>query len=372
MNKTLLLYVSILLPAMCFSGNTDRIVRDGALTNAVFQVNNQGKKVCFSQGNLQYQPRTGTWRFAEHQYDIIGYTSYMQRDNINIYARWIDMFSWGTGNNPTSKNDEDFNTFTDWGVNKISNGGNIVTVWRTLTKDEWEYLLENSCSLKKCVSIDEINGYMLLPLDFRSPSRIDLSQNGFTSIEWQQLEEYGAVFLPAVGQGCNGGVKGVGEYGVYWSSSSDVNKHDVIVAWGFAFDIGVTPTESFGLYSLWRPHAVRLVQEVEEEEDIVFSVVEDMPEFPGGQQALFKYLSENILYPEIAKEHGIQGRVICQFIVNKNGSITDIEIIRSSGDPSLDKEAIRVIQSMPEWKPGKQRGKAVRVKYTVPVNFKLQ
>ena len=110
----------------------------------------------------------------------------------------------------------------------------------------------------------------------------------------------------------------------------------------------------------------------EEEEEVVFVVVESMPEFPGGQQALFKYLSENVKCPVIAQENGIQGRVICQFVVNKDGSIVDVEVVRSGGDASLDKEAVRVIKSMPKWKPGKQRGKAVRVKYTVPVNFKLQ
>ena len=114
------------------------------------------------------------------------------------------------------------------------------------------------------------------------------------------------------------------------------------------------------------------VQEEEEEEEVVFVVVEKMPEFPGGQQALFKYLSENVKYPVIAQENGIQGRVICQFVVNRDGSIVDVEVVRSGGDPSLDKEAIRVIKSMPKWKPGQQRGKPVRVKYTVPVNFKLQ
>ena len=112
--------------------------------------------------------------------------------------------------------------------------------------------------------------------------------------------------------------------------------------------------------------------EEEEEEEFIFVVVETMPEFPGGQQALFKFLSENVKYPVIAQENGIQGRVICQFVVNKDGSIVDVEVVRSGGDPSLDKEAVRVIKSMPKWKPGKQRGKAVRVKYTVPVNFKLQ
>lgn len=110
---------------------------------------------------------------------------------------------------------------------------------------------------------------------------------------------------------------------------------------------------------------------VEEETEVVFMVVESMPSFPGGDAALFKYLSDNIKYPVIAQESGIQGRVICQFVVNRDGSIVEIEVVRSV-DRSLDAEAIRVIQSMPKWTPGKQRGKTVRVKYTLPVNFRLQ
>jgi len=109
----------------------------------------------------------------------------------------------------------------------------------------------------------------------------------------------------------------------------------------------------------------------EEEEDVVFVIVEDKPQFPGGDQAMMKWLAENIKYPVIAQENGMQGRVICQFVVNKDGSIVDIDVVRSV-DPSLDKEAIRVIKSMPKWKPGKQRGKPVRVKFTLPVVFRLQ
>lgn len=110
---------------------------------------------------------------------------------------------------------------------------------------------------------------------------------------------------------------------------------------------------------------------VEEEDNVVFQVVETMPSFPGGDAALFKFLSENVKYPVIAQENGIQGRVICQFVVNRDGSIVDVVVVRPV-DPSLDKEAIRVIKSMPRWTPGRQRGKAVRVKYTLPVNFRLQ
>lgn len=114
------------------------------------------------------------------------------------------------------------------------------------------------------------------------------------------------------------------------------------------------------------------IEEEAEDEEIVFVKAEKDPEFPGGVQALFKYLSENIKYPVIAQENGIQGQVVCQFTVNKDGSIVDINVVRSSGEPSLDKEAIRVIGSMPKWKPGQQRGKPVRVKYTLPVRFRLQ
>lgn len=110
---------------------------------------------------------------------------------------------------------------------------------------------------------------------------------------------------------------------------------------------------------------------VEEEDNVVFQVVEKMPSFPGGDAALFKFLNENVKYPVIAQENGVQGRVICQFVVNRDGSIVDVEVVRSV-DPSLDKEAIRVIKSMPKWSPGQQRGKPVRVKYTLPVNFRLQ
>lgn len=110
----------------------------------------------------------------------------------------------------------------------------------------------------------------------------------------------------------------------------------------------------------------------EENENVVFKIVETMPSFPGGDQALMKYIGDNVRYPAIAQENGIQGRTICQFTVEKDGSITDIQVLRSSGDASLDKEAKRVIQSMPKWSPGKQRGKPVRVSYTIPINFRLQ
>lgn len=107
-------------------------------------------------------------------------------------------------------------------------------------------------------------------------------------------------------------------------------------------------------------------------EDEIFEIVEENPEFlNGGMVGLLQYLGKNINYPTIAIENGTEGRVTVQFIVNKDGSIVDVKVLRGI-DPYLDKEAVRVISSMPKWKPGKQRGKAVRCKYTVPVMFKLQ
>lgn len=107
------------------------------------------------------------------------------------------------------------------------------------------------------------------------------------------------------------------------------------------------------------------------EENKIFDVVEQMPTFPGGDAALMKYLRDNIHYPTVAAENGVQGRVVVGFVVEKDGSISDVNILKGQ-DPSLDKEAMRVVKSMPKWIPGKQNGSSVRVKFQVPVQFRLQ
>ena len=112
------------------------------------------------------------------------------------------------------------------------------------------------------------------------------------------------------------------------------------------------------------------VQE-ESDEGEIFEVVEQNPQFPGGDAALMAWLQKNLKYPSVAQENGIQGRVMVSFVVNKDGSIVDPKIIRGV-DPSLDKEALRVVSNMPKWTPGRQRGKTVRVKYSLPVTFRLQ
>ena len=104
--------------------------------------------------------------------------------------------------------------------------------------------------------------------------------------------------------------------------------------------------------------------------DMVFDVVEVMPQFPGGQIAMLQYIMKNIKYPEQAMKEGIQGRVAVRFIVEKDGSISDVKPILSV-HPLLNKEAVRVVKSMPKWTPGKHNGKPVRVRFNLPVMFKL-
>ena len=114
-----------------------------------------------------------------------------------------------------------------------------------------------------------------------------------------------------------------------------------------------------------------VMEEEERETGEVFMIVEEMPEFPGGNAALMKYLANAVKFPVIAQENGIQGRVYVQFVISAKGEVTNAVILRGV-DSSLDKEALRVVQNMPKWKPGKQRNRPVRVSYTVPINFVLQ
>ena len=114
-----------------------------------------------------------------------------------------------------------------------------------------------------------------------------------------------------------------------------------------------------------------VVEELPEEETI-YDIVEQQPEFPGGMQALMKFLRDNIQYPRISRENNSQGKAYVNFVVNTDGSIQDVEIMKSSSDVHLDREALRVVKSMPKWNPGKQAGKAVRVRFTLPVTFRLQ
>ena len=121
------------------------------------------------------------------------------------------------------------------------------------------------------------------------------------------------------------------------------------------------------------PSLLRQTEVVEEEvvEAEVFTIVEEMPSYPGGDAKMYEYLGKNIKYPQIARESSIQGRVFVNFVVEPDGSVSNVKVLRGIGG-GCDEEAMRVVKTMPKWKPGKQRGKAVRVSYTLPVVFKLQ
>ena len=210
------------------------IVPDGVLPG-LFSVS-ATRQVRFSQGNLQYQASTKTWRFAEHQYDYVGSDN---RSISSTYSGWIDLFGWGTGSNPTlsSTSFEDYGTFVDWGCNAIINGGNTVNQWRTLTIAEWNYLLNtrtDASSKRGTGNINGVGGLIILPDSWTLPSECsftsgfcspsgdnypDWTHNSYTLAQWAQMEAAGAVFLPAAGYRFGTDVGNVGKWGWYWSSS---------------------------------------------------------------------------------------------------------------------------------------------------------
>lgn len=192
------------------------------------------QQVYFSQGNLQYQASTTTWRFAEHQYDYVG------ADNENIsstYSGWIDLFGFGTGSNPTLSTttaNPDYSTFVDWGTNAIGNGGNQFSLWRTLDVDEWSYLFytRTDASLKYGTgNVGGLGGLIILPDSWTTPdgcsftpgfttygTDADWSRNSYNSAQWDRMEAAGAVFLPAAGSRDQYGDYHSGR-GCYWSST---------------------------------------------------------------------------------------------------------------------------------------------------------
>jgi len=240
---------------------------EGGKLPGVFSVSDT-KQVKFSQGNLQYKASTNTWRFAEHQYDVVGMGygltdeeeecyvggTVLNSDNREIsstYSGWIDLFGWGTGKNPIKIGTyyEDYPTFVDWGVNKISNGGNVSNAWFTLSSGEWRYLLDDrpNASAKQGVAcVNGINGLVLLPDDWTLPSGAHFTSgfasnygyeyfktvNTYTASEWTLMEEAGAVFLPAAGDRIGTSMVSVGAGGSYWSSTCNSSNYPYRVIFG--------------------------------------------------------------------------------------------------------------------------------------------
>ena len=236
------------------------------------------KKVCFAQGNLQYQASTNTWRFAENQYDAL------TTENTNVsatYDGWIDLFGWGTSGydekypymistTPSdygNGSDEIEKTLYDWGLNNaIINAGNKAGLWRTLTKDEWNYLINKRPNAKELCSHGSVNGVwgiILLPDDFICPENLFFTPNSnnyytndYTEEEWIELEKNGAVFLPASGYRIATNISNMGKCGSYWSSS-------VCNSGPYYFDF--TQQDMYACYSINFSYAfsVRLVKDFE-------------------------------------------------------------------------------------------------------------
>ena len=198
-----------------------------------------GKKVVFSQGNLQYQASTGTWRFATNQYDVVGNASVgnvseneEKCNNALIaddYTGWIDLFGWNTSAAPTQTTESDPTAaFVDWGANKISNAYNKANQWRTLSRDEWLYLFNNrpnAAALFGQGCVEGINGMIVLSDDWVPPTAVtftpkpeNFTTNVYTASEWKEMEKNGALFLPACGWRSVPNVSQVNEVGGYFSS----------------------------------------------------------------------------------------------------------------------------------------------------------
>lgn len=263
------------------SGGGETATEEGAL-NGIFSVS-ATKKVYFSQGNLQYQASTKTWRFAERQYDYIG----VENENISdTYTGWIDLFFWGTGNCPTLISDNhDPEVFVDWGVNPISNGGNKANQWRTLTKNEYEYLFVNRPDAELLFALGKvrgIKGLILLPDEWNTPKEVtftpstqnglrytgdyysndisnNFSDNTYTAEQWYVMEQAGAIFLPMAGElsGTPIQYNNVKE-SRYWSATND----DTYTYMGYALSFGSDYLHPKDYVYLTSSFSVRLVQDV--------------------------------------------------------------------------------------------------------------
>ena len=252
-----------------------------------FTINSNGRKIFFSQGNLQYQASTSTWRFATNQYDAIG------SGNSNVsptYSGWIDSFGWGSGNQPTqtSENPSEYSTFVDWGTHAISNGGNTANLWRTLTESEWTYLIftrPNASSKRGRATVNGMYCYVLLPDEWVLPSGLSFTPdannwtNVYTTEQWAQMEAAGAVCFPAAGTRAGGtnntNINNYNEWCCYWSSTS-ANSSQGYNLWITSNHVGTTDKGNYQMGA-----SVRLVYDApllgtgtEEDPYMIYSVAD--------------------------------------------------------------------------------------------------
>ncbi|MBR4499849.1 MAG: hypothetical protein IKP11_04845 [Paludibacteraceae bacterium] len=294
MKKLFIFAVAALGMLACTGGHNDPELEkvEGALPGK-FSVS-ANTKVQFSQGNLQYHDSTNTWRFAENQWMIIANATY---DKAISESGWTDYIKWGMGDESAQdgNNFSENKKFTEWGNNVISNGGNKANMWRTLTADEWLYLLHGRTNAEELFALGTVNdipGLIILPDSWITPSNlffcpstekgltwgheIDLGSNGiidgysivdqenhyldnnYSSSEWSIMETAGAVFLPAAGEDFNGTAYNVKEGGIYWSSDDSRNCLSFGVMNPMTRQTGVAPNGPSGFSS--QGNSVRLVR----------------------------------------------------------------------------------------------------------------
>ena len=221
---------------------------EGALSGK-FSINEKGDQVQFAQGNIQYQASTKTWRFAAKQYESLGAA------NAKISASnsgWIDLFAWGTGNNPASVSSDysQYASFNEWGANAISNGGNKANAWRTLTRNEWVYILtgrKNATNLLGAGTVNGVKGIIILPDNWAAPAGVtfnateskglmlkgtyyknangdNFAHNIYSAEQWAKMEAAGAVFLPTTGYRYEVDIRKPEDGGCYWTSNIYLNE----------------------------------------------------------------------------------------------------------------------------------------------------
>ncbi len=300
MKAKILFIIALLL--MVMQGTWGAIAVDGKLPGA-FSVS-ATKQVWFSQGNLQYQanstgateaPYTGVWRFAANQYEAIG------SGNSNVsasYDGWIDSFGWGSGNQPTQTSEASnvYSTFVDWGTNAISNGGNTANLWRTLSESEWTYLVftrPNASSKRGRATINGMYCFVLLPDDWVLPSGLSFTPdannwtNEYTTEQWIQMEDAGAVCFPAAGSRAGGtnntNVNDYNRWCCYWSSTS-ANSSQGYNLWVTSDHVGTTDKGNYQMGA-----SVRLVSET------MFpgSGTEEVP-YLISSEAAWNYLADQV------------------------------------------------------------------------------
>ena len=243
------------------------------------------QQVRFAKGNLQYRASTGSWRFAENQWDYVGtqtadgggyYGGFVSgSDNNNIsdtYNGWIDLFGWGTGNNPTLTTMgydyyDDYSTFTDWGT-AISGGSNASNPWRTLSRDEWYYLYRSRTGATTKRGVGRVNGVfgaIFLPDSWTAPAGVPFTSgydvlNVYNSEDWAAMEAAGALFLPAAGYRGLTTVEYAGHWGFYWESTQADNGTQARYLSVKTSLTAAGAVSATGTTDPWFGYSVRLVQ----------------------------------------------------------------------------------------------------------------